>query len=143
MSSVPKKRGKLHDLKSLFCFFFVTRWLPHRVSVMEGLAIFLMCERCRGNTSSWHPYIQSLPSSYTDATWWSEQQIHQLPDHVEELARLRQQAARDSYQYVQPLLQILQQQETGLTGIYSFSLKPFCAGIDFRHKNMTSIDVRF
>lgn len=50
----------------------------------ETISLFLIWEKLKGPSSSWYPYIALLPKSYTNAAYWTEDEIYLLPEDMQE-----------------------------------------------------------
>ena len=46
------------------------------------LSLFLVVESHRSKDSKWKEYIDSLPDTYTTASYWSEQEVTSLPQWI-------------------------------------------------------------
>ena len=46
---------------------------------LAALCVFLVCERCRGSSSPWHPYLLTLPYTYTVPVYWPSDLVERLP----------------------------------------------------------------
>ena len=67
----------------------------------QVLSLFLAYEFISGLKSEWHPYIDMLPGSYTNAAYWSENELNSLPSYLIPKAKEQIQQLNKSYEEVQ------------------------------------------
>lgn len=61
----------------------IKRYKP-MLTPAETISVFLIWEKLKGPSSSWYPYIALLPKSYTNAAYWTEDEIYLLPEDMQE-----------------------------------------------------------
>jgi len=73
------------------------------LSSYDILSTFLMYEKHRGVRSPWHPYISTLPPTYSTPAYWSEEVLSSLPTDVSQDARLLMNKMEKNFAYLQDL----------------------------------------
>ena len=71
--------------------------LDQKITLLQALCVYLLYERHRGTASFWAPYIGSLPTSYTVAACWSEDELRLLPSELRAGAEEQTRAVRQSW----------------------------------------------
>ena len=65
---------------------FLCSWSSSRtsskLSTIDLLTVFVMCERRRGHLSPWQLYIDSLPTHHTLPVFWADSALSSLPFDV-------------------------------------------------------------
>lgn len=62
----------------LITFF---RWKP-LLSPQQLLSVYLMWETHKGVASEWHPYIQTLPNTFSTPAYFTDRELKMLPKAV-------------------------------------------------------------
>ncbi|XP_034537584.1 SET domain-containing protein 4 [Notolabrus celidotus] len=73
---------------------YIKSWKP-RLSPLLALCVFLVCERHRGESSDWFPYINVLPTSYTCPTYFTDDVMAVLPASIRRKALDQREAVRE------------------------------------------------
>ena len=71
--------------------------LSQQLSPIQVLCIFVICEQQSGSLSTWKPYIDVLPSTYSNPLHWSACEINLLPRCIRHKANNQVQSTKDSY----------------------------------------------
>ena len=67
------------------------------LSTKQMLCIFLLCEKYRGRSSFWYPYIATLPKSFSTPAYFSEEEIQVLPCDLQSECCVQLRSVRESY----------------------------------------------
>ena len=77
---------------------------PKHLDPVQCLCIFLVVERHLGTSSDWFPYLQVVPVSYTNAAYWTDQQLSLLPPWVQPQAQEHIRNLTKSFESIQSFL---------------------------------------
>ncbi|ELU17670.1 hypothetical protein CAPTEDRAFT_97123, partial [Capitella teleta] len=87
------------------------------------LVIFLLCERNKGCSSFWKPYVDILPSSYTDILHWTSKEMDLLPKFTKRRAcDLRLKAEESFNRLCNGFLPLLVRQMPQFNGAFTWDL---------------------
>ncbi|XP_073337723.1 SET domain-containing protein 4 [Pagrus major] len=86
---------------------YIKSWKP-RLSPMVALCVFLVCERHRGETSDWFPYIDVLPATYTCPAYFTDDVVAVLPTNIRRRASEQREAVREIHSSHQDFFRSLQ-----------------------------------
>ena len=100
--------------KTAFCIISRFDTAHCRLSAVELLAVFVMCEQRRGLLSPWHVYIDTLPNHYDIPLFWTQAALSQLPHDVLREVIQQTSAVADSFSRHHKLLSALQVENSDL-----------------------------
>ncbi|KAM6915900.1 SET domain-containing protein 4 [Xenentodon cancila] len=86
---------------------YIKNWKPH-LSPLLALCVFLVCERHRGEGSTWFPYVDVLPKTYTCPAYFTDQAMTILPVSLRQRATEQREVVREIHSSNQDFFRSLQ-----------------------------------
>ncbi|XP_033095259.1 SET domain-containing protein 4-like, partial [Anneissia japonica] len=89
----------------------------------QMLCIFLLIERHKGRLSFWSPYISQLPDTYTTPSYFTDEELNSLPQHLHQKSLFQIETVNDEFQKVKTFSECLKSLD--LHYIRLFTLEAF------------------
>lgn len=91
-----------------------------KLSTMELISIFLMCEKCKGLSSYWYPYIRSLPEEYVLPAAFPLEVLNHIPITISLMIRNQIDLLKKYFEKLKKVLQILENHFEEFFGLLTF-----------------------
>ncbi|XP_067144836.1 SET domain-containing protein 4 [Centruroides vittatus] len=92
------------------------------LSTMEMISVFLMCEKLKGSSSYWHPYIKSLPIEYVLPATFPLEILNCIPKIVAEVVKQQNVLLKKTFKRLKKLLDAIENHFKEFFGLLTYEI---------------------
>ncbi|XP_023229362.1 SET domain-containing protein 4-like [Centruroides sculpturatus] len=92
------------------------------LSTMEMISVFLMCEKLKGSSSYWYPYIKSLPKEYVLPAAFPLEILNCIPKIVAEVVKQQNVLLKKTFKRIKKLLDAIENHFKEFFGLLTYEI---------------------
>nr|XP_006820034.1 PREDICTED: SET domain-containing protein 4-like [Saccoglossus kowalevskii] len=100
---------------------FIKQQTRPKLSPMQVICTYLICERSRQKDSFWYNYIKVLPKSYSNPVYFTNEEINWLPRRIKRKVFDECEKINTAYRELKNLFSILESTFVSFKGIFEYS----------------------